>query len=158
MTAKNQSTVTTSDSNSDFDATLSNIIRGIQYSVSTLYETSQKQFEEFLENFFENKDGVLFSKNIDININGSTTSIPIITLFPTNFMSLSKVVVEFEGEVVSINPKTNSLNRRRSSFIIKKNTQNRPMKISTEFIANDQTESYKRIVEKFSNMDIVHGN
>ena len=105
-----------------------------------------------------NKDGVLFSKNIDININGSTTSIPIITLFPTNFMSLSKVVVEFEGEVVSINPKTNSLNRRRSSFIIKKNTQNRPMKISTEFIANDQTESYKRIVEKFSNMDIVHGN
>lgn len=150
--------VSSSESNLDFDATLSNAIRGIQYSISTLYDSSQVQFEKFLKNFFIEKDGVLISRNINVNISGSISSIPIITLFPTNFMELSKVIIEYEGNVIAINPKIDSMDRKRSSFVLKKDADNKPIKISTEFQTSEQTESYKRMIEKFTNLSINHAN
>lgn len=140
------------------EITLSDIVRGIQHSVSTLHETSQSKFEEFLNRFFINKDEVLFPKNITVNLgDGAIKSIPLLTLFPNNFVSLSKVTIEFNGEIASINPKQLSPEISRASISIKSNNNSNPIKIATEFIASDPTESFARLIDSLSDTEHTNG-
>lgn len=89
----------------DNTQTISDIIRGMQHAVNTAQEVLQDHQFRLMEKYFDAKTGQPLMRYIVLQ-DGRRVDIPLITLIPSNLLSISELEMDFSVKIASTVVKT----------------------------------------------------
>lgn len=133
--------------------TLSDIMRGMQYSVNTAQEILEKHHIQLLNRYFS-EDGVAVTKQIKISEN-KILDVPLISVVNQNSLCIDEMEIEFSAKINSIelkNLKSNNEDIDRSSFAMDftpSERSNNKVSVKIKFKTKEQPEGISRIVDEF---------
>ena len=133
--------------------TITDIIRGIDYSIRDLNRSYLNQHTEYIESICDMKNlGKYKSKNLTVILGDGDRSmkLPLITLAPPKSLFVSKIYVDFSVAIQDKRLKEYQ-NRTRTSFSasVKKNEESSDeIKIKMEYESIPYPESFARLIEE----------
>ena len=87
------------------DQTISDIVRGMQYAVNTAQEVLQDHQFRLMKKYFNTKTGRPLMRHIVLP-DGREVSIPLLTLIPSNILSIDELEMNFSVKIASAFVKT----------------------------------------------------
>lgn len=146
--------------------TLTDIAKGIQYTVNAAQDVVEKFYIGLLDRYFDEDNNPV---NMAVNISDETTiDVPLITLVTPTGLELEELEVEMSLRVDGVNTKKETTRAgdevQRASFDISFSGSNRKVKnpntidMKMKFKKGDAPEGIQRIIESFANNVIPKDN
>ncbi|HPW65762.1 MAG TPA: DUF2589 domain-containing protein [Salinivirgaceae bacterium] len=133
--------------------TLSDIMRGMQYSVNTAQEILEKHHVKILNKYF-NEEGVPITKRIKIN-DDKIIEVPLISIINLSSLNIDELVIRFKAKINSIelkNLKDDNEDIDRSCFemdFAPGEEDDNDVSVKIKFKIKEQPEGISRIVDEF---------